>query len=243
MAERRLRIATYNIHKGVQGPVWRPRLEIENIKRAIDGLDVDIMGLQEVRGFNRRFAQKWSHWPEVDQAEAVAPAGFASVYASNAVTRHGEHGNALVSRWPLQRLGHRDISDHRLEQRGLLHSAVVTPWGELHVIVLHLGLSAGTRWRQVERLAAYVDNHVGETVPLVVMGDFNDWHGRLHAPMADLKLEAAVQRCRTFPARWPVWSLDRIYARGLQPVSANVPHGRAWARWSDHLPLITEWRW
>ena len=34
--------------------------------------------------------------------------------------------------------------------------------------------------------------------------------------------------------------LDRIYARGLRPVSAHVPHGRAWSRMSDHLPLIAE---
>jgi endonuclease/exonuclease/phosphatase family metal-dependent hydrolase len=34
--------------------------------------------------------------------------------------------------------------------------------------------------------------------------------------------------------------LDRIYARGLRLVSAHVPHGRAWSRMSDHLPLIAE---
>jgi endonuclease/exonuclease/phosphatase family metal-dependent hydrolase len=28
--------------------------------------------------------------------------------------------------------------------------------------------------------------------------------------------------------------------RGLTPVSAHVPHGRAWSRMSDHLPLIAE---
>jgi endonuclease/exonuclease/phosphatase family metal-dependent hydrolase len=26
----------------------------------------------------------------------------------------------------------------------------------------------------------------------------------------------------------------------LRPVSAHVPHGRAWSRMSDHLPLIAE---
>ena len=27
---------------------------------------------------------------------------------------------------------------------------------------------------------------------------------------------------------------------GLRPVSAHVPHGKAWTRMSDHLPLIAE---
>ncbi|MFY7905681.1 MAG: endonuclease/exonuclease/phosphatase family protein, partial [Burkholderiaceae bacterium] len=47
-------------------------------------------------------------------------------------------------------------------------------------------------------------------------------------------------RLATFPSRLPVLHLDRIYARGLQPLHAQVPHGRAWARMSDHLPLIAE---
>jgi endonuclease/exonuclease/phosphatase family metal-dependent hydrolase len=36
-------------------------------------------------------------------------------------TRHGEHGNALLSRWPVLTHQHEDMSDHRFEQRGLLH--------------------------------------------------------------------------------------------------------------------------
>jgi endonuclease/exonuclease/phosphatase family metal-dependent hydrolase len=38
----------------------------------------------------------------------------------------------------------------------------------------------------------------------------------------------------------PVSHLDRIYVRGLTPLTAHVPHGLAWARMSDHLPLIAE---
>ena len=45
-------------------------------------------------------------------------------YRTNAVTRDGEHGNALLSRWPLGDIGHHDVCDHRFEQRGLLHVPV-----------------------------------------------------------------------------------------------------------------------
>jgi endonuclease/exonuclease/phosphatase family metal-dependent hydrolase len=34
--------------------------------------------------------------------------------------------------------------------------------------------------------------------------------------------------------------MDRIYTRGLRCVSALVPRGPAWARMSDHLPLLAE---
>ena len=47
-------------------------------------------------------------------------------------------------------------------------------------------------------------------------------------------------RLPTFPARLPLLHLDRIFVRGLRPLSAHVPHGRAWSRMSDHLPLIAE---
>ena len=47
-------------------------------------------------------------------------------------------------------------------------------------------------------------------------------------------------RCNTFPSRLPVFSMDRIYVRGLACVSTSVPRGVVWARMSDHLPLIAE---
>jgi len=33
-----------------------------------------------------------------------------------------------------------------------------------------------------------------------------------------------------------------VYARGLTPLSLQVPRGRIWWRMSDHLPLIAEFR-
>ena len=49
-----LRVATYNIHKGVQGIGPARRLEIHNLGHAIEQLDADIICLQEVRKMNRQ---------------------------------------------------------------------------------------------------------------------------------------------------------------------------------------------
>ena len=51
-----LRVATYNIHKGVQGVGPTRRLEIHNLALAIETLDADIVCLQEVRQGNRKEA-------------------------------------------------------------------------------------------------------------------------------------------------------------------------------------------
>jgi len=129
-----LRVATYNIHKGVQGFGPTRRLEIHNLGHAVEQLDADIVCLQEVRKLHRREERYFTRWPELPQAEFLCPEGYAAVYQTNATTRHGEHGNALLSRWPVVSHGHEDMSDHRFEQRGLLHVTVRVARHEVHVM-------------------------------------------------------------------------------------------------------------
>lgn len=243
-----LRVATYNIHKGVRGVGPRRRLEIHNLGLGIEALDADLVFLQEVRSFNeleaQRFNRTWFGWPTQGQAEFLAPEGYEVAYRTNAVTRYGEHGNALLSRWPIGDIGHHDVSDHRFEQRGLLHVPVHCQGLTIHAIVAHLGLMHASRVRQVERLARFIDNHVPPDSRVVVAGDFNDWGERLDAPMREMGLtraaDASLRMRPTFPSRVPVFSLDRIYTRGLPCVSTFVPRGNAWARMSDHLPLVAD---
>jgi endonuclease/exonuclease/phosphatase family metal-dependent hydrolase len=246
-----LRVATYNIHKGVRGVGPRKRLEIHNLGLGIEALDADLVFLQEVRLYHtrdaRHFERTWFGWPEGGQAHFLAPDGYDVAYRTNAVTRHGEHGNALLSRWPIGEAGHHDVSDHRFEQRGLLHVPVLWNGQRVHAVVVHFGLAHRSRVRQVQRLADFLAAQVPAGERLVVAGDFNDWGERLDAPMAELGLARALapttsrlsQRL-TFPSRVPVFALDRIYVRGLVCRSTWVPRGTAWARMSDHLPLMAE---
>jgi endonuclease/exonuclease/phosphatase family metal-dependent hydrolase len=244
----RLRVATYNIHKGVRGLGPRKRLEIHNLGMAVQAFDADLVFLQEVRLFHTREARRFERthfgWPHQGQAEYLAPEGYEVAYRSNAVTRHGEHGNALLARWPLGDIGHHDVSDHRFEQRGLLHVPVHWQGGVVHAIVVHFGLAHRSRVRQVERLARYVEQAVPADAPLVVAGDFNDWSERLDGLMQGAGLARAFGpeggADNTFPSLAPVFALDRFYLRGLVCRSTLVPRGLVWARMSDHLPLIAE---
>ncbi len=236
-----LRIATYNIHKGVQGLGPASRLEIHNLAHAVEQIDADIVCLQEVRSFHRKLQKRFAAWPELAQADYLTPEGYQAVYRTNAVTRHGEHGNALLTRWPVLGSGHQDVSDHRFEQRGLLHVMVEVQGHAVHVVVVHLGLIHASRERQVLRLGQFIEREVPHNAPLVVAGDFNDWGAQLLRPMARMGLQTFEdRRLPTYPSRLPLLHLDRIYVRGLRPLSAHVPHGRAWVRMSDHLPLIAE---
>ena len=91
-----LRIATWNIHKGVRGIGPRRRLEIHDMVHAVEQMDADIVCLQEVRSVHRREQHHFERWPEQPQADYLAPEGYEAIYRTNAFTRHGDHGNALL---------------------------------------------------------------------------------------------------------------------------------------------------
>lgn len=63
-----IRVATYNIHKGVRGIGPRRRLEIHNLGHAVEQLDADIVCLQEVRRVHRREQAHFSQWPTLPWA-------------------------------------------------------------------------------------------------------------------------------------------------------------------------------
>lgn len=238
-----LRVATYNIHKGVQGMGPRRRLEIHNLGHAVEQLDADIVCLQEVRKVHSREAEFFTRWPDMPQADFLAPEGYEAVYRTNAYTRHGEHGNAMLSRWPVVAHQHEDMSDHRFEQRGLLHAEVTVHGVSIHVVVVHLGLIRASRVRQLEQLKRFIEREVPAGQPLVVAGDFNDWGSLVRRSLGGAGLVALEQASMaTFPSRLPIVQLDHIYARNLVPVGLHVPRGRNWWRMSDHLPLIADFR-
>src|SRR5690606_26391347 len=105
-----------------------------------------------------------------------------AAYGCNAVRPQTDHGNALLSRFPILQHENQDISDHKLEQRGLLHALVEIQGVPVHCLVVHLGLFAGGRSRQVAALVERIRRLVPEGEPMLIAGDFNDWNNRL-APL------------------------------------------------------------
>lgn len=241
---RTLRVATYNIHKGVS--LFNRRLVIHELRERLRTLGADVVFLQEVRGGHARHAVRFEHWPDAPQYEFLADTVWSDyAYGKNSVYDAGHHGNAILSRFPILRWDNQDVSTHRFERRGLLHCEIRPPgWREpLHCVCVHLGLLALGRGRQLELLRQRIERLVPAAAPLVVAGDFNDWRYRAAHELAHpLNLYEVFELtngapARSFPAVLPVMSLDRIYVRGFQVRHAHVHHGRAWARISDHAAL------
>lgn len=240
-----LRVASYNIHKGFSH--FNQRMVIHDLRERLRALNADIVFLQEVQGSHVGHAQRWAHWPAAPQYEFLADEVWSSyAYGKNAVYDHGHHGNAILSRYPIVRWENLDISAHAFESRGLLHAVIAVPGinQEVHAFCVHLALFEHSRKQQLTMLQRRVREAVPDVSPLIIAGDFNDWRGQAGREFArELGLvEAFVSvhgtAARSFPARLPLLSLDRIYVRGWDVHKAEVLHGiDKWHR-SDHAVLL-----
>lgn len=167
-----IRVVSYNIHKGKSATGGRESLA--DLRLGLYGLAPDLLFLQEVQGRNDL------HGNLDAQHESLAAAlCMNTAYGCNAVRQHTDHGNALLSRFPILQYENQDISDHRLEQRGLLHAVVDIGGRPVHCIVVHLGLFKGGRTRQTQALLDRIKRIVPDDEPLLIAGDFNDWNNRL----------------------------------------------------------------
>jgi endonuclease/exonuclease/phosphatase family metal-dependent hydrolase len=258
----RLRVATYNIHKGVTA--FGRRSRVAELRMALHRIDADIVFLQEVQDRNERLARRLAEHSQSSQLDVLSSSGYEHrAYGINAVYPHGNHGNAILSRLRIDHFANHDISDHVLENRGMLHAVAQLPGrraGGIHLICAHFGLSKGSRTRQADWVAHFIERDIPPEAPLILAGDFNDWQRgvdeqlRRRLGMVDVSDQAVssawyerllawrrpVRVARTFPSLVPCLTLDRIYLRGLQACGSRVPRGRSWARCSDHAPLIAD---
>jgi len=181
-----LRVATYNIHKGVLRDLFGLQrvARIHELRTRLHELDADLVFLQEVQGQHERHARRFEHWPAEPQDVFLSRSPglrhtFESAYGANAQYLHGHHGNALLSRFPILHRDNRDFSDHALEKRGVLHCVVEIGDAPVHCFVVHFGLLARSRERQLEALIEWIRRAVPAKAPLIIAGDFNDWRNTL----------------------------------------------------------------
>ena len=244
MQENQLRILTYNLHKGFSA--GNRHFILHKIRDALIESDADIMLLQEVQGQHTGHEKTQLNWPDCSHSEFLARNRWPYyVYARNVAYNAGHHGNAILSKYGIHRWENINVSPFAWASRSLLHGVISMPnqKGELHIICIHLGLMAMERRHQFKKLSAMIDQYVPHETPLIVAGDFNDWTGqaeKLFSKHLDLKEAYRTLHhhyAKTFPAWLPVLKMDRIYYRGIKPVSCERPNRKLWTRLSDHAPL------
>ncbi|KQP12004.1 endonuclease/exonuclease/phosphatase family protein [Pseudorhodoferax sp. Leaf267] len=239
-----IKVLTVNIHKGFT--TFNRRFMLHELREAVRHVHADVVFLQEVLGTHARHAARFPDYPEAPHYEFLADSIWPQfAYGKNAAYPHGHHGNAVLSKFPIVHQENRDVSQAGPERRGLLHCVLAVPNCEqnVHVFCVHLGLRESHRREQLHLLAQMIEKEVPVGAPVIVAGDFNDWrrraHGILekHAGLREVFVHANGKSAKTFPAKFPMLSLDRIYVRNASAHSPLVLPGEPWSRLSDHAPL------
>lgn len=234
-----LSIATYNIHKGYS--LFNRRYVLHELRERLRELNADIVFLQEVLGKNARPNSLSSSPQHEFLAHEIWPH---HAYGKNSVYDAGDHGNAIISRYPILHWDNQNISAHRFESRGVLHCQVELPQGDkLHCLCVHLGLFARGRKAQFRALVERIHRLVPNDAPLIIAGDFNDWNNRAHHLLAlELGLHEVFESqagtlARSFPVGLPLLRLDRIYVRSLTVQGSSIHARPPWNKISDHAAL------
>ncbi len=224
-----LTLATYNVHGCVgRGGRFDP-LRIEAVLRE---MDADVVALQELR---------WTPGTAQDPLlEFGARLGYHTAAGPTLMRGGGHYGNALLSRHPIEGLQTVDLSQSGREPRGAIDASIHIPGRTgppLRVIATHLGLSPSERRTQIRTLLTRL-GRPSTPDPIVLMGDLNEWFAwgrplrRLHRHFGD------TDAAPTWPARLPVFSLDRIWVHPRPMLRMVEPYRSALASVaSDHLPL------
>jgi endonuclease/exonuclease/phosphatase family metal-dependent hydrolase len=250
MNQHSIRVLTYNIHKGFNA--GNRRFVLHKIREALVATDADLLFLQETQGQHRHRENNVTDWPKLPQFEYLAKGVWPYyAYGKNAIYEAGDHGNAILSKYPLENWENINVSPFTWASRSLLHGVIRLPHAEakVHIVCVHLGLIGAERRLQLASLCDRIDRHVPCDAPLIVAGDFNDWLGRAeHRLYERLGLKEVFRtthgaHARTFPAWMPFLPMDRIYYRGLTPLSCERLSHAPWHVLSDHAPLAASFRY
>jgi endonuclease/exonuclease/phosphatase family metal-dependent hydrolase len=214
-----LRIASYNVHgcRGTDG-----KKDAQRIVQVIEELGCDTIGLQEVDYRLDYIAQKL---------------GMQAIPGLTLARHDGPFGNALLTRRKVLDVRRVGFTYSRREPRNALDVDLEVNGETVRVIVTHLGLWPAERRYQVKKILELV-RATPSYERVIVLGDINEWLP-LGRPLR--WMNALFGRCpaeRSFPSRWPVVALDRVWVRPRHALLALKAHRTPLAALaSDHLPV------
>ncbi|MCG6918434.1 MAG: endonuclease/exonuclease/phosphatase family protein [Deltaproteobacteria bacterium] len=217
-------VASYNIHQclGTDN-----RKDMERTIRVIVELDAQLVGLQEVHS---SFIQS----PQVDTLTQIT--GLNVIPGPTMHRSDGHYGNVLLTAFSPLAVQPIDLSFPGKEPRGAIDAELNIQGRSVRVIVTHLGLNAKERQFQVDLLSNSLISQKHDL--LVLMGDFNEWFPFRRQLLLLNRLLGKIPTRPTYPSRYPILALDRIWLRPMEALRAIKIHRSPSARIaSDHLPL------
>jgi endonuclease/exonuclease/phosphatase family metal-dependent hydrolase len=220
-------VVSYNIHQcvGLDG-----RRDVERIARILNGVNAQLIGLQEV-------GTDFEGGKKSGQMEYLARAtGLHAIAGHTIELQTGPFGNVLLTGWRVLESRLLDLSVPGREPRGAIDADLAIEGETVRVIVTHLGLQAAERRYQVRRLLEALSQRQSRLI--VVLGDINEWVLRSR-PLRWLYTRFGKPPApRTFPSRFPLFALDRIWVLPREVLLHIHVHATPLTRIaSDHLPV------
>lgn len=186
--------------------------------------DFDIVCLQEVDLGGRRAGYK----SQVEYLQKISELPYAIDQTNRIVGRSSRHGNAILSRYPIE-----NIVDHKLPSRIPGRGKLMCEISGHTIINTHLSLRDKV---QAEQLA-FISSALANNSRIIMCGDLNCRaaapHLRTFADANDLNIITG-QHTVSYPSWAPRRDLDHIL------VSQSLGHVKADTidvRYSDHLPV------
>ncbi len=233
-----MKVMTFNIQHCYE--YNRKRINIPVFYKTIGRLDVDICGLNEVRGKGRLFGY-------TDQTNAIGNGLNFNRYFAEAIKVKGTspYGNALVTRYDIissETVKIPDPADRNdngcFESRCVLKTVLNCEGKSVCILVCHMGLEKSERVNAVQTICKIIDE---TDLPLILMGDFNttpdnDVLKPVYERLIDTDELALNKGTATYPSFNPEAKIDYIFYRGLKCTKVET-HCEVV---SDHLPIIAE---
>lgn len=237
-----LRFATFNIHHGADSS--GETFDLERIATAIERLDADAIGLQEVDRF-------WARSQYIDEPKWLAQRlGMNVVFGANHLPgperpgdRDREYGTAILTKWPIEEWDNIPLprfADH--EQRGLLRTKLRVHGSTVNFHNTHLQFDNDLeREAQARAIVELAGAHPRRTI---MSGDFNTTDDSVAHEIVSQSFRDSWQLAgdgpgSTYHTADPTVRIDYLWggrSRDLSPVSVEVVDDDPLA--SDHLPVV-----
>lgn len=240
-ADSTIRVVSYNIRHGRGMDMV---IDLERLAHVIRETGADIVGLNEVDIETERSSG-------VDQAGTLGELlGMHVVYGPNIEYQGGLYGNALLSRYPVERCRNISLAAGGRARWGLIHAELAVEHAKLHVLVTHLSLEPAERAEQLQQILDVVSELSG---PVVFMGDFNIVAGTDEDPsrvlrpvLRDTWTEMLARPDQatdatpgyTFPSDNPSRRIDYIFVNDRLDLDQGRSVYTVDTQASDHLPLV-----
>lgn len=239
-----MRLVVYNIRYGTgtglsyhlpvpfSGSFRNSQERFKDIKKFLNKLNPDIMGLVEVDGGSYRHGGTC-------QAQAIASfmggeSSFTVKYRGPNISRIPilkSQGNAVISR-----INSLYSVSHDLE-RGMKRNALEVSFENFSLVLVHLPLGRASRSYQLEKLKSI---YMSRKKPMIIAGDYNTLNGshELDHLIGETGLKSAnTDGIPTFPCKKPRKELDFILTSpDIHISNFDIPE----VDLSDHLPLVCD---